>query len=135
MENEIFEGEILDPKTSSPEPAVTVASLIALVGTVLVLVRAFFPDLLTDIQEDAITGFFMIALPLVVGFIVRSRVTANANVVERSTKSGFVIAGEANEMVEPGQRIRALSAGEENPEPRRAKVGDPNSRSLEGRTI
>ena len=103
-----METNIEVPTKAATEPSVIVSTLIALVGALFVLLRAFFPDFLTLDQEAAITGVLVIALPLIVGFIVRGKVTANANVVERLSSSGFIVAGAANEIVETGGRIRAL---------------------------
>ena len=103
-----METNIEVPTKAATEPSVIVSTLIALVGALFVLLRAFFPDLLAPDQEGAITGVLVILLPLIVGLVVRRMVTANANVVERLSSSGYVVAGAANEIVETGERIRAL---------------------------
>lgn len=118
-----METKMETPSKAATEPSVLVASLLSLIGVTFVLLRAFFPDLIQPSQEDAISGFLTVALPLAVGFILRNKVTPNANVLERLSSSGFVVAGEANELVATGDRIRILAEPDEpGPEPRRALV-------------
>jgi ABC-type spermidine/putrescine transport system permease subunit II len=56
------------------EPLLTVASITALVTTVLGLLVAFGVHLTGD-QEKAILGIAAVVAPLVVGFIARRKVT------------------------------------------------------------
>ena len=50
-------------------------------------------------------GLINAAVIAVLSFLTRQQVTANANVVERKAKNR-VVAGKANELVEPGTTVR-----------------------------
>lgn len=56
------------------EPLVTVASITAILGALLVLLREFGVPL-TDGQHDAIVGFALVVAPLIVAAVVRGKVT------------------------------------------------------------
>lgn len=77
------------------EPAVTVATITAVVGAGLGLAVAFGVPLTED-QKVAILAVAVTIGPVVVGFVVRHFVTPTANVVAYQTPSGLVVAGEAS---------------------------------------
>lgn len=56
------------------EPVMTGATVLALVGAVLVLLRSF-GVMITDDQYNAIIGVVAIVAPIVVGVIVRRKVS------------------------------------------------------------
>lgn len=79
------------------EPLITVASITAGVTALLALLVAFNVPV-TPEQQVAILGVVAVAAPIVVAVIGRSLVTPNANVVEYTTSTNQVRAGEANEL-------------------------------------
>ena len=109
-DEDVYEGTVVDPSPgiTKTEPALTVGTAIGLVGAVFVLLRLYFPDVFTPELEDAISGILLIGLPLVLAVIVRAKVTSNARVVERATATGYVVAGDANEALMPGDIVRTV---------------------------
>lgn len=59
------------------EPALTVASVTALVSAILALAAAFGFDLSKE-QTTAILGFVAVVAPLVTGFVTRQHVSPKA---------------------------------------------------------
>lgn len=101
---------------NTTEPSITVGNITAVAAALVALAVAFWPDLLTEDQKVAILAMVAVAAPIIVGALVRGQVTANANVVERVNTGGFVVAGEANDIVAEGARVRALgTTTEDNP--------------------
>lgn len=60
--------------TVSTEPAITVASITAVVAAVIGLLVAFGVDL-SDDQQKAILGLVAVAAPIVAGVLIRGKVT------------------------------------------------------------
>lgn len=77
------------------EPSVIAGTATAVVTAALALLVSFGLGL-TDDQQKAILGFVAVVAPLVGAFIVRSKVTPNAKVVETIEPDGTRIAGEAS---------------------------------------
>ena len=96
------------------EPVLSATTIVTIATAAVGLVVAFWPGLLTDQQQDAILVLVGVVAPVVVGMVVRGKVTPNANVAERVDKHGTVIAGEANDQVLTGQPIRVVG---EMPDP------------------
>lgn len=90
------------------EPVLSATTIVTIATAVVGLVVAFWPGLLTDLQQDALLVLVGVVAPVVVGMVVRGKVTPNANVAERVDKHGTVIAGEANDQVLTGQPIRVV---------------------------
>lgn len=90
------------------EPVLSATTIVTIATAAVGLVVAFWPGLLTDQQQDAILVLVGVVAPVVVGMVVRGRVTPNSSVAERVDKHGVVIAGEANDQVLTGQPIRVV---------------------------
>jgi len=56
------------------EPAVTIASIVALVGAAITLLVVFGVQV-TDDQRDAVLAFVAVAGPIVAGLLIRRKVT------------------------------------------------------------
>lgn len=93
------------------EPLITVATVTAAVTAILALLTAFGIPL-SEQQQTAILGVVAVAAPLAVGLLARSQVTPNAKVVEVDD-NGVVRAGEASDVLAPGDRIRTIGSGDE----------------------
>lgn len=65
------------------EPAITIASLVALLGAVITLLVVFGIEV-TDDQRDAIIAVATIGLPIVAGLVIRAKVVSPATDAERS---------------------------------------------------
>lgn len=96
------------------EPVLSATTIVAITSGVVGLIVAFWPGLLSDTQQEAVMLLVGVVAPVVVGMVVRGKVTPNANVAERVDKHGTVIAGEANDQVLTGQPIRVVG---EMPDP------------------
>lgn len=94
--------------TLKTEPAVVSGAITAGAGATIALVVAFGAPI-SDVQAAAILAVIppYVALVLALAVWIRSKVTANVNVVERATPDGTVVAGEANEIA-TGEEIREL---------------------------
>lgn len=57
------------------EPALTTGTITAVVAAAIALVVAFWPGLLTDVQSDAILSLVAVVAPIIVGVVVRGKVT------------------------------------------------------------
>jgi purine-cytosine permease-like protein len=68
------------PNANSSEPALSVGAVAAAVGAVLTLLVAFGVDL-TEAQTEAILGVVLVAGPLVLAAITRSKVYSPSSVV------------------------------------------------------
>lgn len=88
------------------EPVALSGAIMGVITAGLGLAVLFGVPLTMDQVAGSVT--FAGAVIVLVGFLVRNKVTANTNVVERVNTGGFVVAGEANDLVETGARIRAL---------------------------
>jgi hypothetical protein len=87
------------PPTSLPdrEPALTIASLVALVGAFVTLLVQFGVPL-TDGQQQALTGFAVVAVPIIAGVLIRGRVYPAGKVVESVEPDGTYLAGPASDL-------------------------------------
>lgn len=88
------------------EPSVLAGTATAVVTAALALLVSFGLGL-TDDQQKAILGFVAVVAPIIGAFIVRSRVTPNAKVVETVNPDGTRVAGEASPLptgteIQPG---------------------------------
>src|SRR5690606_22913076 len=90
------------------EPVLSATTIVAIASGVVGLIVAFWPGLLSDTQQEAVMLLVGVVAPVVVGMVVRGKVTPNANVAERVDKHGTVIAGDANDQVLTGQPIRVV---------------------------
>lgn len=93
------------------EPLITVSTITTMVAAVVSLLVAFKVPL-SEQQQTAILGVVAVAAPLAVGLLARSQVTPNAKVVEVDD-NGVVRAGEASDVLAPGDRIRTIGSGDE----------------------
>lgn len=89
------------------EPLITVSVIVAIGAAIVGLLVAFGVPL-TDEQKSAVTTAIIVAAPLLVAWIARGKVTPTNNVVEFKPKADSlrVVAGPANEQVEPGKIVR-----------------------------
>ena len=89
------------------EPLITVSVIVAIGAAVIGLLVAFGVPL-NDEQKSAVTTAIIVAAPLLVAWIARGKVTPTNNVVEFKPKSDSirVVAGPANDQVEPGRLVR-----------------------------
>lgn len=91
------------------EPLITTSVIVAIGAAVIGLLVAFGVPL-NDEQKSAVTTAIIVAAPLLVAWIARRQVTPSANVLEFRPKADSlrVVAGPANEQVEPGKIVRYL---------------------------
>lgn len=93
------------------EPAVWKGIVLGLVG--LLAIWGLDVSGLGD-QVSASIDIIAVLIPLVTsavaGLWIRKSVTPNVAVVERATKDGQVVAGEANSLVPEGEVVRAVDA-------------------------
>lgn len=98
------------------EPAWTVGSITAAVSALVGLLVAFGLPI-TDGQQNAILAFVGVAAPLVVAWLVRSRVVPSSQVVAKAETNGEITAGDGSVfttglVVEPDVPVGTLATGE-----------------------
>lgn len=89
------------------EPLITTSVIVAIGAAIVGLLVAFGVPL-NDEQKSAVTTAIIVAAPLLVAWIARRQVTPTNNVLEFKPRadSPRVVAGPANDQVEPGSIVR-----------------------------